>query len=92
MMSDRRVPVTMRALIQRINRKYQADSRDNGAPAMELKKTRGHGENLGPFFVLDLSLNRIAIENADPEKIGRELKVLAEYESISGSNWSKPPL
>lgn len=74
-----RVPVTERAVMQRINRKFRTE---DGAPARELKKTRGARAklDLGDFYVLDTERNFIDEHHVDPEALGRELGVLSESE------------
>lgn len=71
------VPVTMRALVQRINRKLKEDDR-------VLKASRGERArlDLGDFYVLDVSINGIAEKQVDPEDLGRELGVLQPYERV----------
>ncbi len=70
-----RVPVTMKALVQRINRKL-ADSNE------ALRKTRGARAliDLGDWYVLDTNRNLILHKNVDPEVLGRELGVLHPWE------------
>ena len=73
-----KVPVTMRALTQRINRALR---KGNGI----LKATRGDGrarQALGHFYVVDTSRNFIVDKDVDPEELGRKLGVLAEYEEV----------
>lgn len=70
-----KVAVSERALIQRINRKL--------APDLEqLKKNRSPGNELGDYYVLDLNRNFVTAQNVDPEALGRELGVLAEWETV----------
>ena len=71
------VPVTMRALIQRINRKLRADD--------ELLKTaRGPraASSVGRYFICDPRRNSITRQRVDPEALGRELGVLAAWERV----------
>lgn len=75
----RRVAVTERAIIQRINRKFLAE---DGPPAREIKKTRGARAkiDLGDFYVLNTERNYIEAHDIDPEATAREMGVLAEWE------------
>ena len=74
----RKVPVTMRALIQRINRKL--------APNQKLKKCRHPSLETttrpGEFYVVDMRRNFVIDLDADPEKMGRELGVLEPWEAV----------
>ena len=72
-----KVPITMRALTQRINRALlKQDER--------LYKSRGMQMYLdvGDFYVVDLRGNWVAGKDVDPEELGRELGVLKEYERV----------
>ncbi len=76
-MARMKVPVSMRALIQRINRKLK--------PELEaLKITRGNQwrPELGDYYVVDLNRNSIIRKDVDPEKIARELGVLRDWEEV----------
>jgi hypothetical protein len=72
------VPVSLRAVIGRINRKLKPEY-------LQLKVTRGARarQEFGDFYVLNVYENRI-MQNMlwDPEALGRELGVLAEWESV----------
>ncbi|HTQ03027.1 MAG TPA: hypothetical protein VMI54_04195 [Polyangiaceae bacterium] len=72
-----KVPVTKRALIQRINRKIADDGE-------VLKATRGERsrQELGDFYILDPNHNAIVNKHVDPEALGRELGVLKPYETL----------
>ena len=72
-----KVPVTMRALVQRINRKLAP----NGTV---LKATRGTGqsENLGDYYVVHVHKNEVESHHVDAEVLGRRLKVLKPWEEL----------
>lgn len=72
------IPITARALLQRINRVLAKNSRT-------LRATRGAQmrKDAGDFFILDLSRNEVLIKDVDPQVLGRELGVLKEYEYLS---------
>jgi hypothetical protein len=74
-----KVPVTMRALIARINRKLTGDD-------MQLKKTKGVRAriDLGDYYVLNTRYNAIMYhyKDCDPEELGRELGVIKPYERL----------
>jgi hypothetical protein len=82
-MAKQTVPVSVRALIQRINRKLRADA--DGAPADEVHATRGQGRarlDLGDYYMLNTRRNFISEHHIDLEDFGRELKVLAAWERL----------
>lgn len=78
MAKRQKVPVSVRAAIQRINRKLKPDME-------QLKVTRG-GEmlrlDLGDYYIINFNRNWIAHKHVDPEKLGRELGVLAPWETM----------
>jgi hypothetical protein len=70
------VPVTMRALIQRINRRLKADGE-------MLKTARGRAAfSVGQYYICNPQRNWIVKERVDPEALGRELGVLAAWERV----------
>ena len=70
------VPVSMWAVIQRINRKLDGQV---------LKTTRGGRAKLelGDHYVLDLRKTFIVLKNVDPEAYAREIGVLADWEEVA---------
>ncbi len=77
------VPVSERALFQRIQRKLADDDR-----AWKLKQSRDGTQarfDLGTFFVLDTKRSVAVKWEIDLEAYGRELGVLADFESVAWS-------
>jgi len=75
------VPVTMRAIVQRINRKLAADG------YRRLKQSRGRPWkyldcNVGKWFLVDGSRNHVERTNVDAEKFAKELGVLKPWEKV----------
>jgi hypothetical protein len=73
-----KVPVSQRALIQRINRALAKDDR-------KLCKTRGGVQariDCGEFYILETRRNLMLDKDVSPEAWGRELGVLHEYEHV----------
>lgn len=70
--------VTTRALTQRIKRALSA----KGA---FLRKSRGERttRELGAFFIVDAQANTITATRQSLEELGRELKVLADFEALA---------
>ena len=73
-------PVTMRALIQRINRKLEQNDQ-------RLRAARS--SDLGRYYILDFKHNSVVKRHIDPEALGRDFGVLKDYELLVGS-WSYP--
>lgn len=74
----RKVPVTLRAVIQRINRKLAPDNE-------VLKAARGARmqQEVGDYYIVDFSKNAVTRMDADPEKLARELGVLKDWETLA---------
>jgi len=81
MMSKRKeakVPVSMRAVIQRINRKLKADDE-------VLKTARGEGrllQDVGRYYVVNIRINGLVGRDVDPTEMARKLGVLKDYERV----------
>ena len=74
MSKDQKVPVSDRALIQRINRKL--------APEQQMKVARGRAEmTLGRYYIVDR--HGVTAWNCDLAEWGREVGVLAPHEELS---------
>jgi hypothetical protein len=71
------VPVTMRALLQRINRKIREGDQ-------VLKVTRGERAwvDYGDFYILNSRRNSVTRDHVDPEELGREIGVLRPWEQV----------
>jgi hypothetical protein len=71
-----RAPVSLRAVIQRINRKLRPDK--------TLKASRGEPARLdvGAFYVVDHRTNAIQQRDVDLEALARELGVLKPWEEV----------
>lgn len=77
MATAKKVPVTLRALIQRINRKLSADDE-------ALRRARGHAEaELGEYFIVNVDRNVVVTKNVDPARLAEELGVLAAWERLA---------
>ena len=75
------VPVTMRALTQRINRKLRHDGQ-------RLRTARGWFSDLG--HVLDFKHHWIVKRHVEPEARGRDLGVVKNYDQLLVGSWSYP--
>jgi len=71
------VPVTIRALVQRINRRLERDGE-----MLKKSRTARDQQNLGDYFTIDVSINGVTGKRIDPEALGRELGVLRPYEHV----------
>ena len=78
MAKRQKVPVTMRALIQRINRALKQDNEI-------LKTARGERlrQGVGDYYVLDLSGNFILNKDVDPVAMARDMEVLQPWEVVA---------
>lgn len=76
-MKKQSVPVTRRALIQRVNRVLAKDGQ-------AVKATRGRAaESLGCYFRLDIKHKTVLARNVNLEQLGRELGALRGWESLA---------
>jgi len=72
-----KVPVTRRALIQRINRIILA------AGSEQLKSARGQAAaTLGHYYIVDLKRNSVARKDVDVTALAREMGVLQPWEQL----------
>ncbi|WP_315720157.1 MULTISPECIES: hypothetical protein [unclassified Bradyrhizobium] len=79
MTAETKVPVTMRALIARINRKLAHDY-------LAMRRCRSSSRwyyDLGDFYVVDNLHNNIEAVSIDPVEYGRELGVLQPFEEVA---------
>lgn len=76
--AGQRVPVGLRALTARINRHLKSEGR-------VLKRARGLAAamDLGEHYLVDLHRNRVAAKHVDIERLGRDLKLLADWEELA---------
>lgn len=74
-----KVPVTTRALIQRINRKLSSEM-------MQLKTTRGERwrNDLGDYYIIDVNKNIVVRAHLDLEELSKELGCLSPWEKLEG--------
>jgi hypothetical protein len=72
------VPVSERALVQRIGRALAKDGE-------QLRKVRAEGARLelGDYYTLNVSRNFVVQKDVDIEELGRQLQVLRPYESLA---------
>ncbi len=68
------MPVTARALIQRINRKLTAEGQRLKAP-----RGRPHG---GDYFIVHVTRHAVTRTDVDLEALGRELGALQPWERL----------
>lgn len=72
-----KIPVSPRALIQRINRKLRDENEVVRAARGERAK-----QQLGDFYRLDVDRNAVVQTDVDLEELGRELGVLSAAEVL----------
>lgn len=78
MATQRKVPVTTRALVQRINRALAKDEEQ-----LRKARTAQTAAAVGDFYVVDLRRNVVAYQHVDLEALGRKLGVLQPYETLA---------
>jgi hypothetical protein len=76
--SRQKVAVSMRALIQRINRKLYADDE-----ALKTARSEGMRQQLGDYYIVDWRINGVMHHDVDPVVLARELGVLKPYERLA---------
>jgi hypothetical protein len=76
MAKPKKVSVTDRALLQRINRVVAKDG-------LRLKKSKRGQSKLGDFYIINTKSNVLVSVNVDIEALGRKHGVLAAWEELS---------
>jgi hypothetical protein len=78
MAKQTKVPVTKRALVQRINRKLLERHE-------QLLTARGENARaeLGDFYIVGTHAGGVTDKHVEPEKLGRELGALKPYEVLA---------
>jgi hypothetical protein len=77
MAKNRKVGVSARAVVARINRKPKPD-----LEALKISRSERMRLDVGRYFIIDYRLNAIQRHNVDPKALGRELGVLKEWEEV----------
>ena len=72
-----KVPVTVHAVIQRINRKLKPN-----LEALKIARSARLRLDVRQYYIIDHRLNAIQQHNVDPEALGRELGVLKDWEEV----------
>lgn len=72
-----KVPVTSRALIQRINRAMRKNEDDR-----VVKKTRGRKPSVGEFYVLNTRGNWVDFPDVDLVELAKEYEVIQPWEEL----------
>jgi len=73
----RKASVSMRAIIQRVNRKLIADDEVLKASRTELMRS-----DCGDYYIVDWRRNSICKTHVDPKALARELGVLHRWEAV----------
>jgi hypothetical protein len=79
----RRVPVSGRAVMQRINRELASQGK-------VLKKSRGERarQDFGDYYIIDVNRNFLVESHCDLEELGRKLAVLRGFEEVQSEGGS----
>jgi hypothetical protein len=72
-----KIPISMRALIARINRKLRPDDK-------VLRAARGARAKLefGSYYVVNFNRNLVIAHHVDPEELGRKLDAMSKWEQV----------
>ncbi len=76
-MSTKTVPVSRRALIQRINRALRKDDK-----ILKTARSERVRLDLGDYYIINTRRNLLTDKQIDLESLGRELDALADYERL----------
>jgi hypothetical protein len=85
--TPKKVPVTARALFQRINRKLKENNQAirTARGFWDGPRSQNHwheDNNLGRYYVIDVHRNALMDSHVNLEQLGRKLGVLAEWEKL----------
>lgn len=80
----KKIPVTLRALLQRINRVLAKEDQRlyTRRTARDGSHPRGWNDT-GSHYIVDLRRNLVIGTHVDPELYGREIGVLESYEALA---------
>jgi hypothetical protein len=79
----KKVPISERALIQRINRRLKQDGEMLRSARGTWHQGRWYPDsNLGRYYIIDFMRNFVIHVRVDLEAYGRELEVLREWEEL----------
>ena len=73
----RKASVSMRAIIQRVNRKLIADDE-----VLKASRTEWMRSDCGDYYIVDSRRNSICQTHVDPKALARELGVLHRWEAV----------
>ena len=74
--NEEHTPITLSALMKRINRRLAHDYR-------ALRKMRRWDHELGNYYVEDVRSGFAVDRHIDPETLGREMQVILPWESVA---------
>lgn len=83
--TDKKVPVSPRALMQRINRKLREKEHavKKSRPYYDQGRGPYYNNNLGEYYVLDLRTNTLLWVDINLENLGREEGAMAPWETLA---------
>ena len=73
----KKVPVSMAALMARINRKLDHDGK-----RFKASRSAGQLDNLGYYYTVDLEKGVVVGKNQNPEELARALEVIQPWEKL----------
>jgi hypothetical protein len=72
-----KIPISMRALIARINRKLRPDNE-----ALRAARGARAKRDFGCYYVVNLNRNLVVAHHVNPEDLGRKLAAMREWEQV----------
>lgn len=78
--ADERRPVSLGAIIARVNRKLAQDGEKLRTARSQAERTEVH---MGHYYVIDIDRNAVLRGNIDPEALARELGVMSSAEKVA---------
>jgi hypothetical protein len=84
MTKARKVPITARALLQRINRRLAKDDEmiRKSRPSYDREGYPHYDHNVGEYYRINTNRNWMVESDVSLEATGRELGVMAEWEAL----------
>lgn len=76
-----KVPVTLRALVARINRKLA-----KGGEMLHTLRGQRYEQEFGRYYIVNLDANRVDTTDVDPEALARELGVMRPWEALEDTD------
>jgi hypothetical protein len=77
-----RVPISMPALIERINHKLAARAGVRVREQLRVNRTKRWWYDLGDYYLVNVDSNHLVKGHVDPEELGQDLGMIHPWEEI----------